>query len=279
MKGITLITFTRNSSKRLQGLLEGVKDLVDEIIIVDGYSTDDTVEIALSYGSKVYRRKPWGYVEPDRMFAVRKASYDWILCLDDDERLGTRLKQDLRGLVEGCEPAVSAFSITRFNILPNGTPLLGIFYPDKQIRVYRKDKVLYKGLVHEHPTIYGGIKYLPDEYHIIHMIYEGFFSMEKTVRYAYFTALEYHTLKAKNKLRIALYKSAPLSTLPFFFYLLMWGMMRRKPMNLKSVLYTFKNSVYESLASTLINFRGEKRSKIAKVVEEKGLIQLLGLDS
>jgi glycosyltransferase involved in cell wall biosynthesis len=84
-------------------LLESIRDVVDEIIVVDGYSSDDTVEIAESYGAKVFRRKPWSHVEPDRMFALSKASYDWILYLDDDEILGRRLKSELRDLVGKAE--------------------------------------------------------------------------------------------------------------------------------------------------------------------------------
>jgi glycosyltransferase involved in cell wall biosynthesis len=51
---ISFITFTRNSKRRLKLLLENIKDVVDEIIIVDGFSSDDTVEIARSYGAKVF---------------------------------------------------------------------------------------------------------------------------------------------------------------------------------------------------------------------------------
>jgi glycosyltransferase involved in cell wall biosynthesis len=73
---ISFITFTRNSGRRLKLLLDNVRDVVDEIIIVDGFSNDDTVEIAMGYGAKVFQRKPWGYADPDRMFAPSKASYD-----------------------------------------------------------------------------------------------------------------------------------------------------------------------------------------------------------
>jgi len=58
-EGLTFITFTRNSGRRLALLLDHVKDIVDEIIVVDGYSSDDTVEIAKSFGAKVFQRKPW----------------------------------------------------------------------------------------------------------------------------------------------------------------------------------------------------------------------------
>ena len=141
MVEVSFITFTRNSAHRLRGLLEHVKDVVDEIIVVDGYSTDETVDIAKSYGAKVYQRKPWGYPDPDRMFALKQASYDWILYLDDDERLSIKLKKDLKSLIEYAgSKGFYAFSTVRVNITPLGKPLLGPFYPDRQIRILKKKK-------------------------------------------------------------------------------------------------------------------------------------------
>lgn len=57
---ISCITFTRNSGRKLELLLENVRDVVDEIIVVDGFSNDDTVEIAMSYGAKVFPEKALG---------------------------------------------------------------------------------------------------------------------------------------------------------------------------------------------------------------------------
>jgi glycosyltransferase involved in cell wall biosynthesis len=136
-------------------LLENVRDVVDEIIVVDGFSDDDTVEIARSYGAKVFQRKPWGHVEPDRMFALSKASYDWILYLDDDELLGRKLKNDLRDLIEKADKEmIDAFSIVRVNYDVKCRQIIfGPAYPDRQIRIYRKNKVLYRGIVHELPIV------------------------------------------------------------------------------------------------------------------------------
>jgi glycosyltransferase involved in cell wall biosynthesis len=55
---ITLLTFTRDSETLIEGLLRNVNGVVDEIIVVDGCSSDRTLEIAKSYGAKVYIRKP-----------------------------------------------------------------------------------------------------------------------------------------------------------------------------------------------------------------------------
>ena len=170
MEGLSFITFTKNSSNRIAYLLEHVKDIVDEMIVIDGFSTDDTVEIARSYGAKVYQRRSWCYADPDRMFALRQTSYPWILYLDDDERLCKKLKADLRGLIEfGEKNNISAFEAIRVNLTKRGVPLLGPFYPDTQCRIFRKDRVVYKGLVHEMPKVFGEKHCLPEEYYILHL--------------------------------------------------------------------------------------------------------------
>ncbi|MEM3526214.1 MAG: glycosyltransferase family 2 protein, partial [Candidatus Jordarchaeaceae archaeon] len=186
MAGLSFITFTRNSANKIGALLEHVKDIVDEIIVIDGYSTDETVEIAKSYGAKVYLRKPRGYVEPDRMFALKKVANSWVLYLDDDERLCRRLKNDIRELIEfGENHEISAFSITRVNLNKNMRPILGPFYPDTQIRIYRKDKVIYRGLMHELPEVIGKKCQLPEEYFIIHLPMNQEYWYKKFAHYVY----------------------------------------------------------------------------------------------
>jgi glycosyltransferase involved in cell wall biosynthesis len=140
---ISFIIFTRNSGKRLKLLSENIKDVVDEINVVDGFSSDDTVEITKNYSTKVFQRKSWGHVEPDRMFALKKASYSWILYLDDDKLLGKKLKSELRGLIamveKMCYVALSTICIDydrKYKQLAFGS-----FY-NRQIRIYRKDRAI-----------------------------------------------------------------------------------------------------------------------------------------
>ena len=100
---VSLITFTRNSEKLIEGLLRNVNGVVDEVVVVDGCSSDRTVEIARSYSAKVYTRRPWGYKDLDMAFAINKASYDWILLLDVDERLNRRLRGELKDVLSTIE--------------------------------------------------------------------------------------------------------------------------------------------------------------------------------
>ena len=279
MVEVSFITFTRNSAHRLRGLLEHVKDVVDEIIVVDGYSTDRTVDVARSYGAKVYQRRPWGFVEPDRVFALKQASYDWILYLDDDERLSSKLKRDLKSLIDYAESNdICAFRIVRVNLTPQGKPILGPFYPDGQIRIFKKDRALYRGLVHELPEIQGKILALPDEYYIIHL-WNKIWS-RKQAQYARIQALQYFKIEHPSKIRRVLWHSLPATSIPYYFYLLYaYSLRGKKTFNLEAIRCTIGKMLYDSLLFTLIKLRSKKQKEIAKLISEKGFIQILKLDA
>jgi hypothetical protein len=107
------------------------------------------------------------HVEPDRMFALSKVSYDWILYLDDDELLGRKLKNDIRWLVARAEREhYATLSIVRIDYDTRCKQLVfGPFY-NRQIRIY--SRVLYRGVVHELPTVFGSVLELLEEYYILH---------------------------------------------------------------------------------------------------------------
>ncbi|MCY0867630.1 MAG: glycosyltransferase family 2 protein [Desulfurococcus sp.] len=273
---ISFITFTRNSAKQLPHLLSNVKDIVDEIIVIDGFSADETVEIARSFGARVYQRKPWGYADPDRMFALRMASYEWILYLDTDERLGRRLKSVLRDLVAKTPEEVVAFSVTRVNT-HKGRILLGPFYPDTQIRVFRKSRTVYKGLVHEQPIIHGRIVQLPEEYYIIHLPLEEELQRRKLVFYAKLEALEYYKRGGSRRVWRNLLKLAPFNTPLIYLFYITTPLVMGRPINSYMLLDAVKPALYDALTETLMKTRSRRQRKIARLIQEKGLIQLLGL--
>jgi len=278
---ISFITFTRNSGKRLKLLLEDVKDVVDEVVVIDGYSTDDTVEIAKSYGARIFKRKPWGHVEPDRMFALSKASYNWILYLDDDELLGRKLKSELRDLVEKAErEGYVALSTIRVDYDKKcRQAVLGPYY-NRQIRIYKKDKVLHRGVVHELPIVDGKILELAKEYYILH--YPSF-PKSKLLFYAYLESLEYYRARAntRSNIRKALWMftplSAPMIIIHSMYHLVLKPIMKKtsyvNSCTIIRIINTF--ALYEILVQTLTKFRGRRRELISKLISEHGLIRLL----
>lgn len=96
---LSLCMIVKNEEDTLGRCLESVKDIVDEIIIVDTGSTDDTVKIAENYGAKVFFYKWDNSFANARNFSLEKASKDWILIMDADDELKREDKDKVIHLV------------------------------------------------------------------------------------------------------------------------------------------------------------------------------------
>ena len=96
---ISVVLITLNEEVNLPRTLESVKPLVrdglDEIIVVDSGSTDRTLEIAQSYGARVFI-EPWKGFAAQKNSAMEKASGDWVLQLDADESLEPKLVEEIK---------------------------------------------------------------------------------------------------------------------------------------------------------------------------------------
>jgi glycosyltransferase involved in cell wall biosynthesis len=95
----SIIINTFNEEKNIEHCLESVK-WADEIIIVDMYSEDNTVDIAKKYTDKIFFFERMGYADPARQFALEKASNEWILVLDADELVPLKLMNKLHEIIE-----------------------------------------------------------------------------------------------------------------------------------------------------------------------------------
>lgn len=170
MSRISACIVARNEEKWIRGCLENIKNIVDEIIVVDGRSTDNTVNICREYTDKIFQREPQGFANPDYQFAIDSANNEWILLIDADERLSDNLKAMIRGLTD--QEEYNGYSFPRRNFYDeNGEKWTRhVQYPDRQIRLTKKDKTKYRGMIHEFPVIDGKIKDLPDDLYMIHLV-------------------------------------------------------------------------------------------------------------
>lgn len=91
---ISAVIITLNEEKNIARCVESLQGVADEIIIVDSYSTDCTKEICLELGAHFIEHAFEGYVE-QKNYAVRQASYDYVLSLDADEALSSPLQQSI----------------------------------------------------------------------------------------------------------------------------------------------------------------------------------------
>jgi glycosyltransferase involved in cell wall biosynthesis len=142
---LSVVIVTFNEEANLGRTLESVKPLVadgkGEIIIVDSGSTDRTVEIAVSFGAKVFVEEWKGYA-PQKNSAIDKAAGDWILSLDADEELSPGLVQVIARAVGSDEdsPEISGAWISRKNFFLGRWIKHGGFYPDRKLRLFRHGK-------------------------------------------------------------------------------------------------------------------------------------------
>lgn len=94
---VTIITY--NEEHRIEACLKSLQDIADEIIVVDSFSTDRTVEICNAYGCKVTQRRFPGY-GAQRQYATSLTSYSYVLSIDADEVLSPALRSSLIKLKE-----------------------------------------------------------------------------------------------------------------------------------------------------------------------------------
>lgn len=169
---ITVVVNTYNEETNLKRALESVK-WADEVIVCDMYSEDKTVEIAKSMGAKVFLHKNEGYVEPARNFAIAKASYAWVLILDADEEIPNTLAKRLMEMIN--KPISSNFvEIPRKNIIFGKWMKDSMWWPDYQIRFFKKGSVVWSEKIHIKPKTKGDSLILPqeEEWAIVHYNYQ-----------------------------------------------------------------------------------------------------------
>lgn len=161
MPSISVVINTKNEEKNLPRALASVKGLADEIVVVDMHSTDDTRDIAKKAGARVYLHRETGYVEPARNFALRKAQGDWILILDADEEVRTELRNTLRSLAK--DPKADFYRLPRKNIIFGKWIEHSRWWPDYNIRFFKKGKVSWSEIIHSVPETQGKGLDLPTE--------------------------------------------------------------------------------------------------------------------
>ena len=134
---IAAVIIAYNEADKIARCLHSVKAVADEIIVVDSGSTDDTVAICEAIGARVIHQPFLGYIE-QKNFAASLASADYILSLDADEALSEALQQWLQ---QAKEKGLSkdAYIFNRLNNYCGQWIKHGDYYPDKKLRLWRKE--------------------------------------------------------------------------------------------------------------------------------------------
>jgi len=161
MAALSVVLATFNEEKNLSDCLDSIRDLADEIVVVDGGSSDKTIKIARQYGAKVKitTNKPIFHI--NKQMAIDMASKDWILQLDADERLTPELKKEIKSRIKNKELRINGYWIPRKNWFLGRFLTKGGQYPDYTLRLYRRGKGrLPQKTVHEQAFVEGKTGYL-----------------------------------------------------------------------------------------------------------------------
>ncbi len=191
---ITVVVITYNEEDRLDAALQSVQDVASEIVVIDRHSTDNTLDVAKKFTDRIFSRE-WTNYADQKNFGNSQANFPWILSLDADERLSPELRDEIFRL-RSEEPKVSAFS------MPRQASYLGKWirhsgwYPDRKIRLFRKDKARWEGeYVHESLVVEGEVKKLTGVLH--HFTYRDMSDQVK--RLNLYSSLGAQSLYARQK--------------------------------------------------------------------------------
>lgn len=137
MAKLTVLLPTFNEEKMITDCLESIK-WADEILVVDSYSTDRTLEIARSYGAHVIQHE---YINSAKQknWAIPQCSNEWVLQIDADERLDDTLQKEIKHILTNPPKEIDGYRINFKHHLLGGWIRHGKHYPEYHLRLFRRD--------------------------------------------------------------------------------------------------------------------------------------------
>lgn len=157
---LSIVVSVFNGDEVLEDCLKSAS-FADEIIVIDNSSTDKSVEIARRYTDKIFTRSNNPMLNVNKNFGFSKASGDWILCLDADERVTPKLAEEIKSEIRSQKPAINGYWIPRKNIIFGKWIEHTGWYPDYQMRLFRRGKGEFpEKHVHEMIKVQGETAYL-----------------------------------------------------------------------------------------------------------------------
>ncbi len=169
---LSAIIITRNEAHNLHDCLQSLQGWVDEIIVVDSHSTDDTVAIAQQHGAKVSQPADWPGFGPQKNRALDLATCDWVFSIDADERvtpeLATEIKQVLRASTDNV-----AYQMPRLSWYCGKFIRHAGWQPDHVLRLFQRGTARFSDdLVHERVVTDQPVVTVKN--HLLHYSYRNF---------------------------------------------------------------------------------------------------------
>ncbi|WP_005038454.1 glycosyltransferase family 2 protein [Holophaga foetida] len=182
MLELTVIIHTRDSEATLPRLLESVR-WAEECIVVDMESRDRTCEIARQYGATLIPTPMAPRIDGIRNAFLERGQHEWVFVLDSDEYLAEDAEENVRGLLAQYGESCDAFFVPRYNMIAGQIIRSCSWYPDHQIRLFRKGCVRWGDTTHKLPELLTA----PERLHkleppgCLHIHHENYTSIEQFI--------------------------------------------------------------------------------------------------
>ncbi len=184
---LSVVIIAKNEERHLDECLISVF-IEEEIILYDDFTTDKTVEIAGKYGAKIFQRNMNGDFGAQQTFGIEKATKDWILLLDCDERVTPELAEEIKEKIKGKK---IAYKIKRINYFLRERQNYSVFRPDFPKRLIPREGTRVEGFVH--PKIIYPYKTKKIKSPLLHFTYDNWAQfMRKMEQYSRLAAEKYY---------------------------------------------------------------------------------------
>ena len=179
---VTCAIVAYNEADRVERAIRSVADLVDETLVVDSGSTDETVALCERLGARVILH-PWGGFGPQKRFAEEAASYDWILSLDADEWLTEESRAELAAILAAPLPPTRCFRVRVRVVYPRRETPAPFAHYHKYVRLYNRTTARFRDSL-THDVVDPTVDVVQLNGDILHKSYRDFAHIvTKTVRY------------------------------------------------------------------------------------------------
>lgn len=199
---ISVCIITLNEEDNINRCLSSL-NFADEIIIVDSGSTDNTLLVAQTYSKvSIHHRKFDNYIN-QKNYCKSLARNEWVLAVDADEEISEELKKEILSLTKEEMQAISGFYIPRLSFYMGKWIRHGGWYPNYQMRFFKKEKGNFSGfLVHETVSIDGKVAYFNNP--LSHYSYRNISDHLKFIdRYSELCAIEKFSKGKKSGVTLA----------------------------------------------------------------------------
>jgi len=182
---VSVYVLTTNNRRTIERCLKSLS-WVEELVIVDSFSQDGTYEVCKQYTDKVFQRKWMGHRD-QYQYAADLTTQKWIMFVDADEEIPQALVEEIRMELNGRAKDLGGYFVYRRTYYLGRWIRYGGWYPDGEIRLYRRDKGRWEGGLHAKLVVEGKIGVLKNKY--LHYTYGNISDQIQTIdRYSKITA-------------------------------------------------------------------------------------------